>query len=78
MTRRKKILSVLLNIALGILVYEIIWPIIELEYLCYIFSIPIIILNMWEWFEPEVMESLFEKEVDPSFNPTKTQGAEQD
>jgi hypothetical protein len=34
--------------AVGIIAAGIIWPDVWLEYLCYIYSIPVMIMNMWE------------------------------
>jgi hypothetical protein len=59
MTRRRKILLGLLVIAVGIMVAGVIWPDVWLEYLFYIYSVPVMIVNMWEGFEPEIMEKLF-------------------
>jgi hypothetical protein len=59
MTLRNKILLGLLVPAIGIFVAVITWPDTTLEYMCYIYSIAVMIVNMWEWFEPEVNEELF-------------------
>jgi hypothetical protein len=60
MTRRRKILLGLLIIAVGKMVAYFIWPGEGLEYLCYIYAVPVYIVNMWEWFDPEIMEKLVE------------------
>lgn len=61
MIRRRKILLVLLVIAVGLAVVNFIWPGVGPEYLCIIYAVPVFIVNGWEWLEePEFMQKLVE------------------
>ena len=62
MTRRRWILLVMLVIAVGMTVAYFIWPRYEWELLCYVYVVPVLVVNGWEWFEErEFMEKLFGK-----------------
>ena len=51
------------RMAVGVFVAGMLHPEdVRLEYLCYVFVVPVMVVNVWEWFEPEVMEALFGKE----------------
>jgi hypothetical protein len=58
MTRRRKILLGLLMVAGVIGLMYAFLPQLWLEYLVYLFVIPVMALNVWEWTAPEVMESM--------------------
>jgi len=59
MKLRRWILLGLLVIAVGIMAAYFIWPRYEWELLCYVFSIPVIVICGWEWLEePEFMEKI--------------------
>ena len=60
LTQRKKILLGLLVLAMGIMAAGIIWPGVNLEYGFYIISVPVIVMNMWEWFDHEFMDTVME------------------
>ena len=64
MTRRRFILFGLLVVAVVMTAGQIIQPSAGLEYLCIIFVVPVVVVNSWEWFEPEIMEKLFGKGED--------------
>jgi hypothetical protein len=63
LTFRRKILLGLLIIPIVIVIISLFQttldPGLELVYL--VFGVPICVLNVWEWFEPEVAEKLFGK-----------------
>jgi hypothetical protein len=61
LTRRRKILLALLAEAVLIGVVYAYWPDVWLEYAFYIFGLPVILANAWEWFDPEIMEKLVGK-----------------
>lgn len=51
--------------ALGVMAAGIIWPDVWLEYLVYVYSIPVVVVCGWEWLEkPEFMEKIFGKGKD--------------
>ena len=68
----------MLAIAVGILAAGIIWPDVWLEYLFYIYSIPVIVVNMWELFEPEIIEKLLGKGVEDPLKTNTAKGRESD
>jgi hypothetical protein len=55
MKRRRIILLGLLVIAVGMVVEQIIWPDAGLELLCYVYAVPVMVVNSWEWFGPGIM-----------------------
>jgi len=61
MTRRKTILLVLLVFPLGLLILAFtgILDREDAELLFYAIGVPILVLNMWEWFEPELVGKMF-------------------
>ena len=62
MTGRRKIFLGFLAIAMGITVAYFIWPRDWLELLCYLYALPVVLVNVWEWFEtPEFMDKIFGK-----------------
>jgi hypothetical protein len=60
---RKKILLGLLIIPVSMIIVSLFQttldPGLELTYL--VFGVPICVLNVWEWFEPEIINRFFEK-----------------
>jgi hypothetical protein len=54
--------------AVGILLVAFIWHDVWLKYLFYVYPIPVIIVNIWEWTEPEIMETFFGKEKGEASN----------
>lgn len=66
MTLRRKILLYLLIVPVVMLLAAIIKPFdygpgTDMEILYLVIGIPISLVNMWEWCEPEVMDELFGK-----------------
>jgi hypothetical protein len=49
MTIRRKILLGLLAAALVIVIVQVFRPNETLELFCYLFAVPVLVLNMWEW-----------------------------
>jgi hypothetical protein len=62
MTLRRIILLILLLPAAGVIVWYFKLPGEGHEILCYVFAVPVLVLNMWEWTSPEILDGLFEKE----------------
>jgi uncharacterized membrane protein len=56
MILRRKILLGMLIPAVGILLVSFIWPGDGLEILFLVYRVPVAVVNMWEWFEPEVFQ----------------------
>jgi type IV secretory pathway TrbD component len=63
MTRRKIILLGLLVLAVGIGAVYFIWQDAGLELICYVFAVPVMVWNMWEWFDPEIMDKVYGAKV---------------
>jgi hypothetical protein len=61
MTRQRWLLIGLLVLAVGIAVVYFIWPDEGLELLCYVYVVPVMVWNMWEWFDPEIKDKVFGK-----------------
>jgi hypothetical protein len=63
MTFRKKILLILLIIPVTMIIISFgqatVDPGLELVYL--VIGVPICILNIWDWFNPEIIDHLFRK-----------------
>ncbi len=64
MTIRKKILLGLLIIPLSMIIISFgqspVDPGLELVYL--VIGVPICVLNIWEWFNPEIIDHMFRKD----------------
>jgi hypothetical protein len=61
MTQRRKLLLSLLLIPIVMIIISIGWPDPGLELVYLVIGVPIIVLNAWEFFQPEVMEFYFGK-----------------
>ncbi len=61
MTHRRKLLLSLLLIPIVMIIISIGWPDPGLELVYLVIGVPIIVLNAWEFFQPEVMEFYFGK-----------------
>ncbi len=63
MTPRRIVLGVLLIIPLAMIISVLIWPEVNssLELIYLVVGVPILVLNAWEWTEPEMSEWLFGK-----------------
>jgi hypothetical protein len=61
MARRRIILLGLLVLAVGILVMYFIWQDAGLELVCYFYVVPVMVWNMWEWFDPEIFDKVYGK-----------------
>jgi hypothetical protein len=59
MTRRRWILLGLLVVAAGLSVVYLVKPNEGLEILWLVFAVPVVVVNMWEWDVPEMMENFF-------------------
>jgi hypothetical protein len=69
MTRRRWILLALLVIPLALVVLGIVFqselgePPLWVEYPFLLVGVPIVIVNVWEWSEPELLDKLWKKET---------------
>jgi hypothetical protein len=61
MTRRRWILLGLLVVVAGLSVVYLVKPNEGLEILCLVFTVPVLVVNMWEWDVPEIVEYYFGK-----------------
>ena len=61
MKLRRIILLVLLIPAAALAVWYFLLPGPGHEMLVYVFVVPVLVLNMWEWLMPEILDGLFEK-----------------
>ena len=63
MMRRRWILLALAVPAVAAIVASCIWYPLEYQWelLCYVYVVPVVIVNVWEWIDPEVNERLFGK-----------------
>jgi hypothetical protein len=49
----------LLVVAAGLSIVYLVKPNEGLEILCLVFTVPVVVVNMWEWDVPEKMENFF-------------------
>jgi len=57
--RRKYLLGMLIPAAMMTLM-QIAWPNDGLELLCIVYALPVLMVNYWVWFEPEVLEGIID------------------
>ena len=61
MTHRRKLLLFLLIIPLIMIIISIGWPDPGLELVYLVVGVPILVLNAWEFFQPEIIDYYFGK-----------------
>jgi len=59
--RRRWILLGLLVMAAGLSVEYLVKPNEGMEILCLVFAVPVVVVNVWEWSAPEIVEYYFGK-----------------